>query len=111
MEEDILSHIELQVSIFLVIVCFLLLLCSDESLLCLCYQVLYVFCKSGCSRVRRLLFRGAQNFVDWQNYVSSIEKLECWFLGRGIYISIDCKLNIGKFVSPFGFIAIEEKAA
>ena len=48
--------------------------------------------------------------MNWQSYVFSIEKLECWFLGRGIDIGIDCKLNIGKFVSPFSFVAIEEKA-
>ena len=111
MEEDIVSHIELQVPVFLVILRFLLLLCSGLSLLCLSYQVLYVFCKCGCSRVHRLLVRGAESFVDWQSYVFSIEKLECWFLGRGIDIGIDCKFNIGKFVSPFGFITIEEKAA
>ena len=41
MKEDVVSHIELQVSMFLVILRFLLLLCSGESLLCLCNQVLF----------------------------------------------------------------------
>ena len=42
-EEDVVSHIKLQVPMFFVILCFLLLLCLGESLLCLCNQVLYVF--------------------------------------------------------------------
>ena len=111
MEKDIISYIELQVSVFFVILGFLLVLSFVKSLLCVCDQVLNLFCKVRCSRVHRRLVSSAKRFINGQSNIFAIQKLECWFLSRSIDIGIDCKLDIRKFVRPLSLITIEKKTA